>query len=95
MGETIKEISPKNGKKKPKKTANFAKTMGFKSFCEHNSDLSLDTSKSKKYESNLTMKSSFWVKQLTKYHLKMATKKPKKSANFAKTKGFKSSSEYN
>ena len=43
----------------------------------------------------MSMKSIFWEKQLTKYHLKMATKKPKLSANFAKTMGFKSICEYN
>ena len=47
------------------------------------------------YENNLTIKSSFWVEKLTKYHLKMATKKPKMRAKFAKTMGFKSIREYN
>ena len=47
------------------------------------------------YENNTPLKSSFWVEKLTKYHLKMASKKPKKSANFAKTMGFKATHEYN
>ena len=46
------------------------------------------------YENNLTINSSFWVEKLTKFYLKMATKKPEKSANFAKTMGFKSIREY-
>ena len=81
--------------KKPKMSANFAKTMGLKSIHEYNSDLYLDTSKSINYENNLTIKSSFWVEKLTKFHLKMAAKKPKMSANFAKTMGLKSIHEYN
>ena len=47
------------------------------------------------YEKLTPTKSSFWVEKLTKYHLKMATKKPKMSSNFAKTMGFKSIREYN
>ena len=47
------------------------------------------------YENNTPIKSKFRVEKLPKYHLKMASKKPKKRANFAKTMGFKSTLEYN
>ena len=56
------------------KSANFVETMGFKFTLEYNCDLYLDTSKSINYENNLTIKSSFWVEKLTKYHPKMAKK---------------------
>ena len=47
------------------------------------------------YENNTPIKSCFWVEQLTNFHPKMVTKKPKKSANFEKATGFKSTLEYN
>ena len=69
LGGTINELSPKNGNKNAQKSANFAETMGFKSSSEYNGDMYLAAPKSIKYEINLTMKSSFWVEQLTNYHL--------------------------
>ena len=55
-------------------SAYFAKTMGFKSIREYNSDPYLDTTKSINYENNLTTKSTFWVEKLTKYQLKRQQK---------------------
>ena len=69
--------------------------MEFKSTHENNWDQYLGTLKSMNYENNTPIKSSFREEKLPKYHLKMASKKPKKSANFAKTMEFKSISEYN
>ena len=60
-------------------SANFAKTMGFKSIREYNSDLYLDTTKSINYEDSLTIKSSFRVEKLTKYHLKRQQKSLKRA----------------
>ena len=72
--EQLTNFHPKMVTKMLKKSANFVETMGFKFTLEYNCDLYLDTSKSINYENNLTIKSSFWVEKLTKYHPKMAKK---------------------
>ena len=47
------------------------------------------------YESNTPIKLQFSGGKINEISHKKATKKPKKSANFAKTMGFKATHEYN